>query len=249
MTLHDPAIPSSARRRRCALRPRCSPPRCLPSALLLFAVQPMFTKMVLPKLGGAPAVWSVAMVFFQAALLVGYAYAHLLARTLSVGQGALVHLGVLAAAALTLPIGIAQGFGMPPSEGIGLWLVALFAALDRIAVCCAVGERAALAKLVRGERPPAGAQSVRALCGLEPRLVRGAARLSAGAGVAADLARAGVDLVGRVRGACGSHRGRRHDRGARRERPCGRACRHRPRRRPCATVSPGPRSPRSRPGS
>jgi hypothetical protein len=45
------------------------------SALLLFAVQPMFTKMVLPRLGGAPTVWSVAMVFFQAALLAGYAYA------------------------------------------------------------------------------------------------------------------------------------------------------------------------------
>ena len=42
----------------------------------------MFTKMLLPRLGGAPAVWSVAVVVFQAALLVGYAYAHLLARTL-----------------------------------------------------------------------------------------------------------------------------------------------------------------------
>ena len=41
------------------------------SAALLFAVQPMFTKMVLPRLGGAPSVWSVAMVFFQAALLAG----------------------------------------------------------------------------------------------------------------------------------------------------------------------------------
>src|SRR5256885_12695757 len=50
------------------------------SAALLFAVQPMFTKMVLPRLGGAPSVWSVAMVFFQAALLAGYAYAHLLTR-------------------------------------------------------------------------------------------------------------------------------------------------------------------------
>ena len=37
---------------------------------------PMFTKLVLPRLGGAPTVWSVAMVFFQAALLAGYAYAH-----------------------------------------------------------------------------------------------------------------------------------------------------------------------------
>src|SRR5436305_12376931 len=68
------------------------------SALLLFLVQPMFTKMVLPRLGGAPTVWSVAMVFFQAALLVGYAYAHLLVRRFPPRLGALVHLGVLAVA-------------------------------------------------------------------------------------------------------------------------------------------------------
>src|SRR5258708_39902164 len=47
------------------------------SALLLFSVQPLFTKMVLPRLGGSPAVWSVAMVFFQSLLLAGYSYAHL----------------------------------------------------------------------------------------------------------------------------------------------------------------------------
>src|SRR5262245_17371593 len=64
------------------------------SALLLFLVQPMFTKLVLPRLGGAPTVWSVAMVFFQAALLAGYAYAHLLIRRLPLGIGALLHLGV-----------------------------------------------------------------------------------------------------------------------------------------------------------
>src|SRR3954469_22875275 len=78
------------------------------SALLLFAIQPMFAKMVLPRIGGAAAVWSVAMVFFQAALLLGYAYAHLLSRTLSPAPAALVHLGLLAIAATTLPIGIAQ---------------------------------------------------------------------------------------------------------------------------------------------
>src|SRR5262245_44652994 len=50
------------------------------SAALIFMVQPMFTKMVLPRFGGAPSVWSVAIVFFQAALLAGYAYAHLLTR-------------------------------------------------------------------------------------------------------------------------------------------------------------------------
>jgi hypothetical protein len=98
------------------------------SALLLFAVQPMFTKMVLPELGGAPTVWSIAMVFFQAALLGGYAYADLVVRRLPLGLGALLHLGVLAAAAATLPIAIAQGFGAPPTTGIAPWLIALFAA-------------------------------------------------------------------------------------------------------------------------
>src|SRR5437762_8421933 len=99
------------------------------SAALLFAVQPMFTKMVLPRLGGSPAVWSVAMVFFQAALLAGYAYAHFIVRWLSPGVGALVHLGVLAAAAATLPIGISQNFGTPPTDsGISFWLIGLLAA-------------------------------------------------------------------------------------------------------------------------
>ena len=98
------------------------------SALLLFAVQPMFTKMVLPRLGGAPTVWSVAMVFFQAALLCGYGYAHLLVRRLPLALGALAHLSLLAAAAVTLPIAIAHGFGIPPVDGIAPWLITLFAA-------------------------------------------------------------------------------------------------------------------------
>ena len=126
MALHDQTLPALDARLRAA--PALFAVTLFCSALLLFTVQPMFAKMVLPSLGGAPSVWSVAMVFFQGALLIGYGYAHLVARRLNVGQGALVHLGVLAAAALTLPIGLAQGFGAPPSSGIGLWLVALFAA-------------------------------------------------------------------------------------------------------------------------
>src|SRR5687767_15672747 len=98
------------------------------SALLLFAVQPMFTKMVLPRLGGAPAVWSVALVFFQGALLAGYAYAHLLIRFLSPGVSAVVHLGVLAAAAMAMPIGIAHTYGAPPATDIAFWLIGLFGA-------------------------------------------------------------------------------------------------------------------------
>src|SRR5215471_11320659 len=96
------------------------------SAVLLFAVQPMFTKMLLPRLGGAPAVWSVAIVVFQAALLVGYAYAHLLAR-MRPAHAAFVHLVLLAIASVSLPIGVIGGFGLPPESGVALWLVALIA--------------------------------------------------------------------------------------------------------------------------
>ena len=97
------------------------------SALLLFLIQPMFAKMVLPRLGGAPAVWSVAMVFFQTALLAGYCYAHVLQRLLSPLRAAFFHLLLIGATATTLPIAIAAGWGAPPSEGIALWLFGLFA--------------------------------------------------------------------------------------------------------------------------
>jgi len=132
MTSIDPALSAAKSRGAFSASVRLAPAlyaaTLFASALLLFAVQPMFTKMVLPYLGGAPAVWSVAMVFFQGALLAGYGYAHLLARTLTPGRAAIVHLIVLAGAAMTLPIGIIAGFGNPPSSGIELWLVALFAA-------------------------------------------------------------------------------------------------------------------------
>src|ERR1700716_2424380 len=53
------------------------------SATLLFLVQPMIGKMILPQLGGTPAVWNTCMVFFQGVLLVGYGYTHLLTTTQS----------------------------------------------------------------------------------------------------------------------------------------------------------------------
>ena len=68
------------------------------------------------------------MVFFQTALLLGYAYAHFLARTLRPQHAAFVHLAVLACALVTLPIGIAHGFAVPPENWVVLWLFALIAA-------------------------------------------------------------------------------------------------------------------------
>jgi hypothetical protein len=97
------------------------------SALLLFSVQPMFAKMVLPKLGGAPAVWSVAMVFFQTTLLAGYAYAHVLNRTLRSRRFAMLHLLLVGITAMTLPIAVAPGWLAPPPDGTALWLFGLFA--------------------------------------------------------------------------------------------------------------------------
>jgi hypothetical protein len=97
------------------------------SALLLFSVQPLFTKMVLPRLGGSPAVWSVAMVFFQSLLLGGYAYAHFLMQMQNRAIPVVIHLVLLAIALLTLPLSIASGWGEPPSSGYAFWLLGLFA--------------------------------------------------------------------------------------------------------------------------
>ncbi len=97
------------------------------SALLLFSVQPLFTKMVLPRLGGSPAVWSVAMVFFQSLLLAGYAYAHVLMQIRNRAIPVAVHLVLLVLAMLTLPLSIASGWGETPGSGFAFWLLGLFA--------------------------------------------------------------------------------------------------------------------------
>jgi len=77
----------------------------LASAGLLFVAEPMAAKLVLPLLGGAPAVWNGCMVFFQAALLAGYLYAHLLTRLPPRAQ-VTVHAILLTGALLTLPISL-----------------------------------------------------------------------------------------------------------------------------------------------
>jgi hypothetical protein len=79
------------------------------SATLLFLVQPMIGKMLLPMLGGTPAVWNTCMVFFQALLLAGYAYAHATTGVLGVRRQALLHLGVLLVPFLTLSLTINRG--------------------------------------------------------------------------------------------------------------------------------------------
>jgi hypothetical protein len=74
------------------------------SAFLLFLVQPMMGKYILPWFGGSAGVWSVCLLFFQAMLVVGYAYAHALHRYCSTRAQMIVHLTLLAASLMFLPI-------------------------------------------------------------------------------------------------------------------------------------------------
>ena len=83
----------------------------------------MFAKMVLPRLGGAPSVWNTCMVFYQAALLAGYAYAHAAPKVLGVRRQSLVHLGILILIFLTLPIVIPLGWTPPISSNPTSWLL------------------------------------------------------------------------------------------------------------------------------
>ncbi len=96
------------------------------AAALLFAVQPMVGRMVLPRLGGSPEVWNTSMVFYQAALLAGYLYAHYSVRWLGVRGQILLHGLVLLAPLVVLPLALPDW--RPPAEGgQSLWLLGLLA--------------------------------------------------------------------------------------------------------------------------
>src|SRR5215470_16077629 len=74
------------------------------SSFLLFQVEPIITKLILPWFGGAAAVWSVCLLFFQTTLLLGYFYAHLLTQKFAPRNQARIHIVLLAASLAFLPI-------------------------------------------------------------------------------------------------------------------------------------------------
>src|ERR1700756_1124060 len=78
------------------------------SAFLLFQVQPLIAKFILPWFGGSAAIWSAALLFFQLVLLAGYFYAHCLIRYLTPKKQFWVHLSLLTLSLATLPIIPAQ---------------------------------------------------------------------------------------------------------------------------------------------
>jgi hypothetical protein len=106
------------------------------SAVLLFLVQPMIGKMILPRLGGTPAVWNTCMVFFQGVLLIGYGYTHLLATTQSTRRQVLIHGALLLLPFLVLPFSL--GDWTPPTESNPifslLWKLSLMVGLPFLLV-------------------------------------------------------------------------------------------------------------------
>ena len=97
----------------------------LASAALVFLVEPMIARMILPQLGGSPAVWNTSVAFFQVALLTGYLYAHLLQRLPSIKAQIGIHLVLLAAATCVMPIGVTSAFGPAPIGNPVVWLLAV----------------------------------------------------------------------------------------------------------------------------
>src|SRR4249920_2515641 len=93
------------------------------SGFLLFLVEPMAARMVLPILGGVPMVWNGCVVFFQIVMLAGYGYAFGASRWLTLKQQVLVHAVVLALPAAVLPFMIAPGSVTPPSGNPLGWLL------------------------------------------------------------------------------------------------------------------------------
>jgi SAM-dependent methyltransferase len=92
---------------------------------LLFAVEPLIAKGLLPSLGGGATVWTTAVAFFQLALVVGYLYAHLAAR-LGTRRNVWVHVALLASVALLFPLRAPTGWVPPPAHQ-ALWLFARLA--------------------------------------------------------------------------------------------------------------------------
>jgi hypothetical protein len=95
------------------------------SAGLLFCVQPMIAKMILPLLGGSPMVWNTCMVFFQSLLLLGYVWAHMVSGWPQPRWQAVVHIGLVLLPLVVLPIGITsrQIEGVPYKDNPIPWLI------------------------------------------------------------------------------------------------------------------------------
>ena len=93
------------------------------SAGLMFVLQPLFGKLLLPLLGGTPAVWNTCMVFYQTLLFLGYLYAHWLSSRHVGRRQVLIHLGVLLISLIALPVALPAD-AAPPMHPHLFWSLA-----------------------------------------------------------------------------------------------------------------------------
>ena len=169
-------------------------------AFLLFQVQPIMGRYILPWFGGGPAVWSNCLLFFQVALLGGYAYAHWLGSRRDVRLQAFVHIGLLLGSLFSSRSDRAP----PPGSRSGrqpLRQDTISARRHRWrSLPAVVGNWPALAALAYPNR--AREITVAFVCAIEPGIVSRSAQLPFRAGAVLAPPLAGLDLVGLVRGVC-----------------------------------------------
>lgn len=95
------------------------------SSMLLFLIEPMIAKMILPRFGGSPGVWNSSLLFFQAALLAGYGYAHIATKYLGPRIQAITHIAVLVLPVFALPFALPSGVGASGANPAPLVLLVL----------------------------------------------------------------------------------------------------------------------------
>lgn len=113
---NDVLSPAAATREITGLAPAVFSAALFGSAFLLFWIEPLIARMLLPHLGGSQSVWNTCLVFFQAILLLGYSYAYLLARFCSLRRQAILHTLVMAAGAAFLPIVVGSDWSPPEAS-------------------------------------------------------------------------------------------------------------------------------------
>lgn len=99
------------------------------AAALAFIVEPLAARMLLPAYGGSAAVWTTALVFFQAALVGGYAWAHVGLSRLGIRRHAVVQVAIAAGALVLLPVGLPAWAAPPSGAPVGLWLIGCLGAM------------------------------------------------------------------------------------------------------------------------
>lgn len=131
------------------------------SAMLMFVVEPIVSKIILPVLGGSPAVWNAVVMFFQTMLLLGYGYVHLGRQLLGTRKQAVLHAVILLLSLLFIPLSISPL--MPTDADPVFWLVGVL--FKTISVpFFALAATSPLLSLAGGKQRTGGKKSIYVIC-------------------------------------------------------------------------------------